>query len=135
MYDRLKAVTPDPKTLQLALAELVIAVERLHEANILHRDLGYQNILIDSDGRLVLIDLGYAVDSANADDKNCDWKTLSFNWDEVIPKSNRSDIQTNLIEFLENMTDDQILGESLTENAFINFLHESHDLHRLRLSF
>lgn len=111
MYDRLKASKPDQKTMKLALAELIVAVERLHNANIVHRDLGYQNILIDSDGRLVLIDFGYAVDRMNSDDKNCDWKTLSFNWDNVLPKFNRSDIQTDLITFLENMTDAQVPGE------------------------
>lgn len=40
------------------IAELIIAVEHLHQLNIIHRDLKPENILIDSKGHLKLSDFG-----------------------------------------------------------------------------
>lgn len=117
MFDRIKSVSPDPKIMQLALAELVVAVEKLHKANITHRDLGYQNILVDSDGHLVVIDFGHSVMLSSDGQENCDWKTLSFNFDEEFSKLNRSEIQTDLIKMLENMSDAQIPGKYFTVNV------------------
>ena len=42
------------------LAEIVLAVESLHSANIIYRDLKPENILLDKDGHIRLIDFGFA---------------------------------------------------------------------------
>lgn len=41
-------------------AELLIALQALHEMNIIHRDIKPENVLIDSTGHLVLTDFGLA---------------------------------------------------------------------------
>lgn len=40
------------------MAEIVIAVEQLHKLEIIHRDMKLENILIDSDGHIVIVDYG-----------------------------------------------------------------------------
>lgn len=47
-------------------AELVIAVDQLHRANIIHHDLKPENILIGHDGHIKLIDLGLSRSSSEA---------------------------------------------------------------------
>lgn len=42
------------------LAEIILAVETLHNMNIIYRDLKPENILIDKDGHIKLIDFGFA---------------------------------------------------------------------------
>lgn len=42
------------------LAEIVLAVERLHERGVIYRDLKPENILIDAQGHVKLIDFGFA---------------------------------------------------------------------------
>lgn len=42
------------------VAELLLALEKLHKAGIVHRDIKPENILIDSEGHLVLADFGLA---------------------------------------------------------------------------
>lgn len=42
------------------LAEIVLAVESLHDNGIIYRDLKPENILIDKDGHIKLIDFGFA---------------------------------------------------------------------------
>ena len=43
------------------LCELVIAIEFLHENQILYRDLKPDNILFDSNGHIMLIDFGLSI--------------------------------------------------------------------------
>ena len=42
------------------LAEIVLAIEQLHDMNILYRDLKPENILIDREGHIKLIDFGFS---------------------------------------------------------------------------
>lgn len=48
-------------------AQITLALERLHELNIVHRDIKPENIMIDSDGYLVVIDLGLAAKCEEVD--------------------------------------------------------------------
>lgn len=42
------------------LAEIVLAVEKMHKSGIIYRDLKPQNILIDQSGHVKIIDFGFA---------------------------------------------------------------------------
>ena len=47
------------------IAELILAIEYLHQHDIIYRDLKPENILIDSDGHLKLADFGLAKENVN----------------------------------------------------------------------
>ena len=42
------------------LAEVLVAIQQLHERNIIYRDLKPENILLDKHGHIKLIDFGFA---------------------------------------------------------------------------
>jgi serine/threonine protein kinase len=44
------------------LAEIILALEHLHNHNILHRDLKPENVLLSSDGHICLTDFGLSKD-------------------------------------------------------------------------
>ena len=48
------------KDTQFYIAEVILAVESLHDQGIIYRDLKPENILIDRDGHVKLIDFGFA---------------------------------------------------------------------------
>lgn len=43
---------------QFLIAEVVLAIEQLHELEIIYRDIKLENILLDSDGHIVVTDFG-----------------------------------------------------------------------------
>ena len=42
------------------LAEVLVAIQQLHQMNIIYRDLKPENILLDRDGHIKLIDFGFS---------------------------------------------------------------------------
>ena len=50
----------DEKLAKFISAELILAIEYLHQNNIMYRDLKPDNILIDSQGHIRLTDFGLA---------------------------------------------------------------------------
>ena len=57
----IKNIKPLPiETCRFFIAELVLALEYLHENNVCHRDLKPENILIDADYHLKICDFGEA---------------------------------------------------------------------------
>lgn len=46
--------------IKMSLAELVLAIEKVHEYGFLHLDIATNNILIDAEGHLLLADFGVA---------------------------------------------------------------------------
>jgi serine/threonine protein kinase len=53
----------DEQTSQFYIAELVLAIEHLHQKDIVYRDLKPENILIAADGHIKLADFGLAKDN------------------------------------------------------------------------
>lgn len=54
-------------------AELLIALESLHDVNIVHRDIKPENVLLDNEGHLVLTDFGLAKDITGLGDQAHSW--------------------------------------------------------------
>lgn len=58
-----------PEEAMLLFAEVVLAVEHLHNHNILYRDLKPENILVDEWGNLKITDFGLAKENFKKDDE------------------------------------------------------------------
>lgn len=43
---------------RIIIAEIVIAIEQIHKLGIIYRDIKLENILLDSDGHIVVVDFG-----------------------------------------------------------------------------
>mmetsp|Transcript_9672 Transcript_9672/g.12704 ORF Transcript_9672/g.12704 Transcript_9672/m.12704 type:complete len:413 (-) Transcript_9672:177-1415(-) len=44
----------------ILLADVVVAIQKLHEYGLVHRDIKAENVMLDLEGRVVLIDFGFA---------------------------------------------------------------------------
>lgn len=108
---RIRANQPDAATTQLILAEIVNAIEQLHNANVLHGDLTFQNILIDDKGHFVLIDFGQSQRLSKIGASKLDWNYLSFMCCEIFSYPYQDENQATLVELLKNMTDEQLPGK------------------------
>lgn len=65
-----------------ALPQLVEGLAALHETDTLHRDIKPSNILVDEDGRVVLLDFGLAVPRLRAHDGDA-----AGTWDYMAPEA------------------------------------------------
>jgi serum/glucocorticoid-regulated kinase 2 len=54
----MKTKTFNESQAKFYISELILAIEHLHQNNILYRDLKPENILIDVDGHIKLADFG-----------------------------------------------------------------------------
>lgn len=108
---RVNARKMDAETIRLMLTELVVAVEILHGANIRHRDLYLSNVLIDSDGHILLGDFGLSKRITCIEDSKKDWQSLANICDDLFLESTRDELQSDLIDLLRDMTDDRISGD------------------------
>lgn len=108
----LSIVKPDAATGQRVMAEVLTAVLSVHSFNVVHRDLQRVNMVIDSDGHLLLTDFGIS-----------DWMTnekfvgedprgmIIFLEHNILPKPIIDEIHIDLIKTLKNMTNAQMPGK------------------------
>lgn len=114
LRSKLDVIAPDANIARLILAELIVAVEKLHELNIQHGDLASaKNILINNRGHLVLIDFGFSQRiPAKQKPKTNDWHLISRMCRIIFRKLNKNEIALSLERMLANMTDLQLPGRS-----------------------
>ncbi|MGW7414157.1 serine/threonine-protein kinase [Streptomyces sp. NPDC054863] len=64
LYDAMIGSRPlkDPMSIASIIGQLCEILHEVHERNLVHRDVKPENILLDKEGRLWLIDLGFAVE-------------------------------------------------------------------------
>lgn len=104
-------VSPDIQ--KQVLAEVVTVIDQLHDMNIEHRDLKWDNFAIDSQGHVKLIDFGYAMyrDQQNFSRPNwflqSDWFKLG-NMCEDLFSDEPNQNESNLIALLHTMDDNEI---------------------------
>lgn len=103
---------PDAKTAKQILAEIVVLIEKLHNANIIHRDLSLSNILIDQNGHFVLTDFAFSTQSVDADASKCDWDRLYYMCYRLFTAPKRNKNEFDVMKLLRNMSDAQLPGNS-----------------------
>lgn len=110
-----KIGTIDATAAKLILAELIVAVEGIHKANVLHLDLSAPNVLIDSDGDLVVIDFGFSKwRSQNIDMVRLDWEYIPRLFRHIFRSAIDDQHLSDVLNILtNNMTDEQVPGIAL----------------------
>ncbi|CAK8693241.1 ribosomal protein S6 kinase alpha-5-like [Clavelina lepadiformis] len=77
-----------PSEVQVFSAEILLALEHLHKLGIVYRDIKLENILLDSDGHIVLTDFGLSKEFLNEGERTFSFcGTIEYMAPEVI-KSN-----------------------------------------------
>ena len=62
---------------RLATAEIVIAIEQLHQLGISHNDIKSDNVMIGADGHVVIIDFGLAQQFSPPRKLRNDWRAVA----------------------------------------------------------
>lgn len=114
---------PDPVTADRIIVEYVVAVENLHNLNFVHDDVCMANALINSEGHLLLTDLGVTKWRTNAESTKLDWWCIAYICKRLFPEP-MNENQKSLHHLLYNMTDAQIPGNLLIKNVHKLFCGE-----------
>lgn len=113
VYSKIKNNRPNPTTAKLIFAEIVSFIDALHREGVLHLDVQTNNILIDSDGHLVLTDFGMAKQLQHINDTTKDWRFLYDMCGELFIYPIRNENEENVKEMFYQMTDLKLNGKSL----------------------
>lgn len=105
---RLDVNVPELNCSKLILAEIIVALETLHTANILYSDVHGGNILIDCSGHLVLCDFGFAKSLSDNNATRVDWKHLCALSYFLFSFHDRSGNEESIMKMLWTMTDEQL---------------------------
>ena len=65
-------------------AEILVALEFLHENNIIYRDIKPQNVLVDKEGHVKLCDFGLAKARFDSSQENTLWGTVKYMAPEIL---------------------------------------------------
>jgi serine/threonine protein kinase len=79
---RLKCFTES--TAQFYIAEIVLALERMHENDVVFRDLKAENVLLDKDGHAKICDFGLAQINVPGYDEGC--SAICGTWEYLAPE-------------------------------------------------
>lgn len=102
----------DAITIKRIIAEIIIAVEKLHRLNILHNDLSSNNFVIDSDGHLLMTDFGFSKEFSDDESSRFDWNKLAAMCYYIFNYPINDENQLDLLQFLKTMTDSQLPSKS-----------------------
>lgn len=62
-----RGVILDELTAKFIIAEIILAIEYLHEKNIIYRDLKPENVILDDEGYIKIIDFGLSKEGKDED--------------------------------------------------------------------
>lgn len=106
-------------TAKLILAEIITAVETMHKAKIVHGDVSRFNILVDTEGHVVLTDFGWAHWKSGASNELSDWerfpRVCSFLFSKQFQDENE-----DFIKKFNHLKDKQLPGKSSLINVYLN---------------
>lgn len=61
----------DPRTITSVAGQLCEILDEVHHRNLIHRDLKPENVMVEPNGRIRLLDLGFAIAANEATDEGC----------------------------------------------------------------